>query len=185
MTTVTGKLTTPGGTLPSNAAVTAVLVDYFNNPVVGFDTTGQAEILSTLLIPVNSDGTWTAQFTPNAQIQLAGGAAQTAWRITEIGAGADGTYWIVVPSGGPFWVGTLRTTLVGGTAPSQVPIQCHDVKKDGEPAASSLCHSPSSAGSGGRASRRNKIWPDLSFNDIAALPPETRPLSNPAVMQRR
>jgi len=121
MTTVTGKLTTPGGTLPSNAAVTAVLVDYFNNPVVGFDTTGQAEILSTLLIPVNSDGTWTAQFTPNAQIQLAGGAAQTAWRITEIGAGADGTYWIVVPSGGPFWVGTLRTTLVGGTAP-QVPV---------------------------------------------------------------
>ena len=121
MTTVTGKLTTPGGTLPSNAAVTAVLVDYFNNAVVGFDTTGHAEILSTLLIPVNSDGTWTAQFTPNAQIQLAGGAAQTAWRITEIGAGADGTYWIVVPSGGPFWAGTLRTTLVGGTAP-QVPV---------------------------------------------------------------
>lgn len=120
MTTVTGKLTTPGGALPSNATVTAVLVDYFNNAVVGFDVTGQAEILTTLAIAVNTDGTWTAQLTPNALIQLAGGAASTAWRITEAGAGADGVYWIVVPSGGPYWAGTLRTTLVGGTAP-QVP----------------------------------------------------------------
>ena len=120
MTTVNGKLTNPGAALPSSPAVFAVLVDYFNNPVIGFDTTGQTEILSALPILVNANGTWTAQLTPNAQIQLAGGAAQTAWRITEAGAGADGTYWIVVPSGGPFWVGTLRTTLVGGTAP-QVP----------------------------------------------------------------
>lgn len=120
MTTVTGKLVSPAGALPANSAVAIVLVDYFNNAVVGFDVTDSTEILSTLAIPVNVDGTWTADLVPNSRIQLADGAAQTAWRVTEMGAGANGTYWIVVPSGGPYWVGALRTTLVGGTPP-QIP----------------------------------------------------------------
>jgi hypothetical protein len=117
VTVVNGKLTSPAAVLPANATVVAVLVDYNDKPTIGFDVTGQGEILSTLSVPVNTDGTWSAQLTPNAQIQLAGGAAQTAWRIVEAAAGSSGTYWIVVPTGGPFWTGTLRTTLSGITAP--------------------------------------------------------------------
>jgi hypothetical protein len=119
-TTVTGKLTNPAGTLPSRGAVAAVLIDYLNQPVVGFDPTDHTTILSTLPIPVNSDGTWTVALVPNASIQLANGSAQTAWRITETGGGADGSYPIIVPTGGPYWVGDLRTTLVG-PAPSTTP----------------------------------------------------------------
>lgn len=117
MTVVSGKIASPAGTAPANAGVCAVLVDYFDNPVIGFDVADQTEILSSLQIAANADGTWTATLTPNAGIQLAGGAAQTAWRITEVGAGASAAYWIVVPDSGPAWVGDLRTTLVGGTAP--------------------------------------------------------------------
>lgn len=120
MTTVTGKLLSPAGALPANSAVGVTLVDYFNNAVVGFDVTDSTETLSTLAIPVNVDGTWTADLIPNSRIQLAGGAAQTAWRVTEMGAGANGTYWVVVTDVGPQWVGALRTTLVGGQPP-QIP----------------------------------------------------------------
>jgi len=88
--------------------------------VIGFDVADHTTILSTLPIPVNTDGTWTVSLVPNAQIQLVNGSAQTAWRITETGGGADGSYPIIVPSGGPFWVGDLRTTLVG-TVPSATP----------------------------------------------------------------
>jgi len=120
MTTVNGRLTNPGATtLPANSAAAAVLVDYDDRPIVGFDVTDQLEILSTLSIPLNADGTWTVALTANSAIQIAGGAAQTAWRITEACAGASDTYWIIVPAGGgPYWVGDLRTTLVGPSLPA-------------------------------------------------------------------
>lgn len=119
MTVVNGKLLGPGATAPTAAAIAIVLVDYEDRPVVGFDVTDQAEILSTLPVAVNADGSWTASLTPNSQIQLAGGTAQTAWRVIEAGCGSSGTYWIVVPTtGGPYWVGDLRTTLVGAQLPT-------------------------------------------------------------------
>ena len=48
--------------------------------------------------------------------------------------------------------------LAGGRAVKSVPIQCHEVKKDGCPAASSEPHSRSSSENPGRASRQNTTW---------------------------
>jgi hypothetical protein len=114
--TINGKLTNPAGALPSRGAVHAVLIDYDGRPVVGFDAADQTTILSSLPIPVNTDGTWSVALVPNSQIQLVDGTAQTAWLITETGGGADGSYPIIVPTGGPYWVGSRRVTL-----PSAIP----------------------------------------------------------------
>lgn len=117
--TVYGKLLGPGAAALAQSALTVALVDYNNEPVGGFDSVDQTEILSSLPVAVNADGTWTVQLLPNAQLRLAGGTAATAWRITEGGAGAAFTYWIIVVAGNPavpVWAGNLVTTLVGGAA---------------------------------------------------------------------
>lgn len=113
--TVIGRLVNPVSALPSSGAVTIVLVDYDDRPVIGFDTADQAEILSTCtVIPDAATGLWTAQLVPNGSIQLADGSVQTAYRVTEAGADGTQTYWVIVTaSGSPLWTGNLRTTLVG------------------------------------------------------------------------
>jgi hypothetical protein len=121
MTTVIGQLLNPAGAEPPRGSVTFVLVDYDDKPVVGFDVVSSTEILSSSTVVPAADGRWSVLLTPNASIQLAGGTAATAYRVTETGGAADGTYWIVVPAtGGPYWVGALRTTLVGAAAPNPV-----------------------------------------------------------------
>jgi len=117
--TVYGKLLSPAASALAQSALTVTLVDYNNEPVLGFDTVGLTEVGGQLPVTVNADGTWTQALLPNAQIRLAGGTVATAWRITEGGAGASFTYWIVVVAGNPavpVWVGDLVTTLVGGAA---------------------------------------------------------------------
>lgn len=114
-TTVIGRLVNPVSALPSSGAVTIVLVDYDDKPVIGFDTADQAEILSTCtVVPDSASGLWTAQLAPNAGIQLADGSVQTAYRVTEAGADGTQTYWVIVTaSGSPLWAGNIRTALVG------------------------------------------------------------------------
>jgi hypothetical protein len=118
--TVTGKLANPGSVAPVHSAIAAVLIDYDGKPVLGFDVADHTTILSTLPVPVNTDGTWTVDLVPNTSIQLVDGSAQTAWLITETGGGSSFSFPIIVPSGGPYLVETLRTTLVG-TVPSATP----------------------------------------------------------------
>jgi hypothetical protein len=120
-TTVTGRLLSPAGAEPARGSVTFVLVDYDDHAAVGFDVVDSTEILSAATVNPAADGSWSVTLTPNASIQLAGGTAATAYRVTETGGAADGTYWIVVPAtGGPYWVGALRTALVGAAVPSPV-----------------------------------------------------------------
>lgn len=118
--TVIGQLLSPATVMPTSAQVTVTLVDYDDTPVLGFDTADSAEVISTTTLTPAPNGGWTLQLVPNADIELGDGAALTAYRVTESGAGALYTFWIIVTaSDTPLWVGTLRTTLVGtsgGTA---------------------------------------------------------------------
>lgn len=118
--TINGRLVNPVTALPASGEISIVLVDYADTPTIGFDTVEQSEVLSPATIRPADDGSWTVQLVPNANIQLTGGTAATAWRVTETGAGFVGTYWIVVPTSGPHWVGDLRTTLVGAQLPSPI-----------------------------------------------------------------
>ena len=121
MTTVTGKLLSPAGAEPARGSVTFALVDYDDKQIIGFDVADSTEILSAATVIPDAQGNWSIALTPNASIQLSGGTAATAYRVTESGGAADGTYWIVVPTtGGPYWAGALRTTLPGST-PSTTP----------------------------------------------------------------
>lgn len=117
--TVNGLLLGPIAATPAAAQVIVTLVDYDDTPVVGFNTVDSAEVLGQLTLTPAPTGAWTLQLVPNADIQLTDGSALTAYRVTESGAGAAYTYWIIVTGTSPAWVGDLRTTLVGiagGTA---------------------------------------------------------------------
>jgi len=120
VTTVTGKLLSPAGAEPARGSVTFLLVDYSDNEIVGFDIPDSATIMSASTVTPAADGTWSVTLVPNASIQLAGGTAQTAYRVTESGGAASGVYWIVVPTSGTHWVGDLRVTLPGAAPPSPV-----------------------------------------------------------------
>ncbi|MFD7867299.1 glycerophosphodiester phosphodiesterase [Streptomyces sp. NPDC059783] len=114
MTTVTGRLI--GGT-PSRTEVTATLVDVTGARAVGYVADDQAEIVRPVTITPQSDGTWSAELTPNAQIAAAAG--DTVWAVME-GRALDGTpvmtHILVPESGGPHWMGDLRVDL--GDAPT-------------------------------------------------------------------
>lgn len=120
MTTVTGLLHNPAGVEPARGSVTFLLVDYGDNEIIGFDVPDSATIMSASTVTPAADGMWSVALVPNASIQLAGGAAQTAYRVTESGGATTGTYWIVVPTSGTHWVGDLRVTLPGAAPPSPV-----------------------------------------------------------------
>jgi parallel beta-helix repeat protein len=111
-TTVNGKLLGPTAAFPTAGTVTITLVDYSDNPALGFNTVDQAEIISTVTVTPNSSGVWTASLVPNVSVQLASGSTATAYRITESGAGSTFVYWIVVTSVSPSWAGSLRTQSV-------------------------------------------------------------------------
>jgi len=116
--TVNGKLLSPLSAQPASAQIAIQLVDYDDTPVVGFNTSDSTEILAADTIIPTDTGLWTAQLVPNADIQLTDGTLQTAYRVTESGAGAVFTYWIIVTATSPAWVGSLRTTLVGNSGGS-------------------------------------------------------------------
>lgn len=119
--TVNGKLVNPSQTAVVGAQVTFTLVTYDDQPAQGFSAADSAETIDTVTITPAVDGTWSVQLVPNANLQLADGGSQSAYRVVESSTGAVSTYWIVVTAASPAWVGTLRTTLVGPSAPAQLP----------------------------------------------------------------
>lgn len=121
LTTVNGKLVNPAVVAPAGALVSFALVDYNDQPIVGFDTADKTETIDTVTVTPALDGTWTVALLPNASVQTFTGVAQTAYRVVETSTGASSTYWIVVTAVSPSWVGDLRTTLVGPGAPAQLP----------------------------------------------------------------
>jgi hypothetical protein len=115
---VNGRLVNPVSSLPTGGQVQIVLVDYDDAPTVGFDLDDDSEIVSSVTVVPSPSGSWTAQLVPNGSIQLTDGQRHTAYRVTESGASATSTYWIVVGSTSPAWVGDLLTTLVGSSGGS-------------------------------------------------------------------
>lgn len=114
MATVTGRLI---GGIPQRTEVTATLADVTGARVVGYVAGDQAEIVREVAITPQTDGTWSAELTPNTQIDSAAG--DTVWAVME-GRALDGTpvmTHIVVPdTPGPHWMGDLRVDL--GDAPT-------------------------------------------------------------------
>ncbi|MFF9287495.1 collagen-like triple helix repeat-containing protein [Streptomyces griseosporeus] len=112
MTTVTGKLIGPAH--PERVEMTATLVDATGQRVVGYVASVPGEVVQPKNIQPASDGTWSVDLTPNPAITS--DAGDTLWCITE-GRALDGTpvrTYIVVPAtGGPYWVGDIRTDLSG------------------------------------------------------------------------
>ncbi|WP_329046962.1 glycerophosphodiester phosphodiesterase [Streptomyces sp. NBC_01422] len=138
MATVTGKLI--GGT-PSRTEVTCSLVDVTGARAVGYVADETAEIVRPVLVKPQSDGTWSAELTPNALIDAAAG--DTVWAVME-GRALDGipvmTYIVVPEAGGPHWVGELRVDLgdapTGGSTIVYVPGPRGDDGTDGVDGAS-------------------------------------------------
>lgn len=120
--TVNGTLVNPAEGALDGATVTATLVDYNDNPVLGFDAAGSFEAVDAVTAtPDPVTGAWSMALTPNVGIQTADAGSETAYRVAEASAGASSTYWIVVTDLTPSWVGDLRTTLVGPAAPGELP----------------------------------------------------------------
>lgn len=116
MTVVNGKLVTPVGTFPTNGTVTIQLVDYEDTPVIGFNTAGDTEVISTSVVTPSSSGTWTANLVGQGSIELANGDSATVYRVTESGAGVTYSYHIVVPtSDDPVWAGDCRADVGEGS----------------------------------------------------------------------
>ncbi|MFI6653282.1 glycerophosphodiester phosphodiesterase [Streptomyces sp. NPDC050529] len=114
MTTVTGKLI--GGTL-ARTEVTCTLVDVTGARALGYVADDQAEIVRPVAVTPQTDGTWSAELTPNALIVAAAG--DTVWAVQE-GRALDGTpvltHVLVPETAGPHWMGDLRVDL--GDAPT-------------------------------------------------------------------
>lgn len=120
--TVNGTLVNPAAGALTGAQVTATLVDFTDTAAAGFDTADKTETIDAVAAAPNAaTGAWTMQLTPNAAIQLFAGGTQSAYRIVESSAGASSTYWIIVTSASPSWVGDLRTTLVQPGGPTSLP----------------------------------------------------------------
>jgi len=131
--TVTGKLI---GGIPQRTEVTATLVDVTGTRAVGYVGGDQAEIVRPVPITPQTDGTWSAELTPNAEIQAAAG--DTVWAVQE-GRALDGTpvmtYILVPETVGPHWMGDLRVDLgeapTGGSTIVYVPGPAGDDGADG------------------------------------------------------
>lgn len=138
MTTVTGKLI---GGVPQRTEVTATLVDVTGVRAVGYVAGDQAEIVRPVQITPQTDGTWSAELTPNAEIEAAAG--DTVWAVME-GRAYDGTpvltYILVPEAAGPHWMGDLRVDLgdapTGGSTIVYVPGPAGDDGADGVDGAS-------------------------------------------------
>ncbi|MEU9947001.1 glycerophosphodiester phosphodiesterase [Streptomyces sp. NPDC047939] len=114
MATVTGKLI---GGVPARTEVTCTLVDVTGARAVGYVADDQAEIVRPVAVTPQTDGTWSAELTPNALIAAAAG--DTVWAVQE-GRALDGTpvltHVLVPETAGPHWMGDLRIDL--GDAPT-------------------------------------------------------------------
>lgn len=121
-TTVNGELVNPAVGALASASVALTLVDFNDQPVIGFDSAGHFEAIDTVTVtPDPTTGAWSAVLTPNAAIQTADAGTETGYRVVESSAGASSTYWIIVTSASPSWVGDLRTTLIGPGQPGALP----------------------------------------------------------------
>ncbi|MDX5526096.1 glycerophosphodiester phosphodiesterase [Streptomyces sp. DE06-01C] len=133
MTTVTGKLV---GGIPSQTRIEIELADVTGTRAIGYAGGEEAEVVRPVLVKPQTDGTWSADLIPNAQIQA--DAGDTVWAVME-GRSYDGTpvmTYIVVPeTGGPHWVGDLRVDLgdamTGGSTIVYVPGPAGDDGQDG------------------------------------------------------
>ncbi|MER6602594.1 glycerophosphodiester phosphodiesterase [Streptomyces parvus] len=133
MTTVTGKLV---GGVPSQTRIEIELADVTGTRAIGYAGGEEAEVVRPVLVKPQTDGTWSADLIPNAQIQA--DAGDTVWAVME-GRSYDGTpvmTYIVVPeTGGPHWVGDLRVDLgdapTGGSTIVYVPGPAGDNGQDG------------------------------------------------------
>ncbi|MFD8470398.1 glycerophosphodiester phosphodiesterase [Streptomyces cyaneofuscatus] len=133
MTTVTGKLF---GGVPSQTRIEIELVDVTGARAIGYAGGEEAEVVRPVPVKPQTDGTWSADLIPNAQIQA--DAGDTVWAVME-GRSYDGTpvmTYIVVPeAGGPHWVGDLRVDLgdapTGGSTIVYVPGPAGDDGQDG------------------------------------------------------
>lgn len=120
--TVNGTLINPAQGALDGATVTATLVDYNDQPLLGFDTADSFEAIDVVTAtPDPVTGAWSMVLTPNAEIQTADEGTETAYRVSEASAGASSVYWIVVTDVTPSWVGDLRTTLVGPGHAGELP----------------------------------------------------------------
>lgn len=113
-TTVNGKLLKPLGTYPVSGLVTITLVDYDDEPVIGFNTTDDTEIISTATVTPAGSGAWTASLVPNSQIQLTNGDAATVYRVVESTPDGSYRYYVLVGVSSPVWVGDIRAELGEG-----------------------------------------------------------------------
>lgn len=133
MTTVTGKLV---GGVPSQTRIEIELADVTGTRAIGYAGGEEAEVVRPVLVKPQTDGTWSADLIPNAQIQA--DAGDTVWAVME-GRSYDGTpvmTYIVVPeTEGPHWVGDLRVDLgdapTGGSTIVYVPGPAGDNGQDG------------------------------------------------------
>ncbi|WP_239086311.1 glycerophosphodiester phosphodiesterase [Streptomyces parvus] len=133
MTTVTGKLV---GGVPSQTRIEIELADVTGTRAIGYAGGEEAEVVRPVLVKPQTDGTWSADLIPNAEIQADVG--DTVWAVME-GRSYDGTpvmTYIVVPeTGGPHWVGDLRVDLgdapTGGSTIVYVPGPAGDDGQDG------------------------------------------------------
>ncbi|MDX3343489.1 glycerophosphodiester phosphodiesterase [Streptomyces sp. ME02-6979.5a] len=133
MATVTGKLV---GGIPSQTRIEIELADVTGTRAIGYAGGEEAEVVRPVLVKPQTDGTWSADLIPNAQIQA--DAGDTVWAVME-GRSYDGTpvmTYIVVPeTGGPHWVGDLRVDLgdapTGGSTIVYVPGPAGDDGQDG------------------------------------------------------
>lgn len=115
MTVVQGKLL--GQENPQRVQVTATLVDLAGERALGYVASVPGEVVGVAPATPDAEGDWSLDLTPNADIEADGG--DTLWQIME-GRELDGTpilTYIAVPdSGGPYWMGDLRTLLPGAVS---------------------------------------------------------------------
>lgn len=107
MATVTNTIKLPGGITPTSAAVEIELVASTTAKAAGWVTATDVTILATYR-PTVTDGAWSADLTPNADITPSG----TVYRINEYANGKRYTHHISVGSGG----GTVHDLLVDAPA---------------------------------------------------------------------
>lgn len=135
MATVTNTIKLPGGITPTSAAVEIELVASTTAPAAGWVTATDVTIMARYR-PAVTAGAWTADLTPNADIDPSG----TVYRITEYADKAKVVNYIEVGSGG----GTVHDLLVD--APGSLATAGSEAYTDAAIAALSALKAPVAAG---------------------------------------
>lgn len=121
-TTVTGTLIDHPD--PTNVQVSATLVDLDGHQRTGYVETLTGQIHTAIVTTPDRDGAWTLDLVANSLIESDWG--DTLWRISE-GDSSDygqtaSTHITVPASGGPYWVGAIRTDPPGGASPQYLGV---------------------------------------------------------------